>query len=159
MGIKLTISVLAYKCHDRNLFSYLLGKMAIERKQQKRQEKLEKMRSCCITELWHRNEWLQRNKQPHTSFPQSTCTLVSLGDLFCFKYGVAFPRVTEKNTKSNYFHLLWIVTGSEYTDSKLLVGSWQMLACVSNPLDQKPSWVLLLFKSTELLWDLSLRPN
>jgi len=43
MGIKLTISVLAYECHDRNLSSLLLGKMAIERKQQKRQEKSEKM--------------------------------------------------------------------------------------------------------------------
>lgn len=43
MGIKFTISVLAYECHDRNLSSCLLGKMGIERKQQQRQEKLEKM--------------------------------------------------------------------------------------------------------------------
>lgn len=43
MGIKLTISVLAYDCHDTNLSSFLLGKMATERKQQQRQEKSEKM--------------------------------------------------------------------------------------------------------------------
>ena len=59
--------------------------------------------NCCITELWHRNECLQCNKLPHTSFSQSTCTLISLGGLFFFKDGVAFSQVKQKNTKSNYF--------------------------------------------------------
>lgn len=89
MGIKLTVSVLAYECHDRNLSS-LLGKMAIERKQKKRQEKLEKM-EIALSQSWCRNEWLQCNKLPHTSFSQSACTLISLGDLFFFQIWGSFP--------------------------------------------------------------------
>lgn len=38
MGIKPTISVLAYECHDLNLSSFLLGKTALEKKQLEKME-------------------------------------------------------------------------------------------------------------------------
>lgn len=94
--------------------------------------------NCCITELLHRNEWLQCNKLPHTSFSQSTFMLISLGDLF-FKYGVAFPRVKEKNTKSNYFPFIVDCHRVRIYQQQVITGQLTD-ACVSNPLDQKLSW-------------------
>lgn len=90
MGIKPTTSVLAYECHDLNLSSFLLGKMALEKKQLERQEKLEKMEnavsqssdtgmSVCNVTNYHTTASLS----PHVSS-------YSYGSLF-FKYGVAFP--------------------------------------------------------------------
>lgn len=76
----------------------------IDRKKQKNQEKLEEIEIAasqnCDSEIIS-----DCNKPPHSSFPQSTHTHMSLGSPF-FKYGVAFSQVTDEKTKSNCFPLI-----------------------------------------------------
>lgn len=101
MGSKLTISVLAYDCHDRNLSSFLLGKMATERKQQQRQEKSERMEIAVS----------QGSDREMSDCSKTGCHTPALsvhmhahipGWPFCSNM-VQFSHNKEKNTQSNYF--------------------------------------------------------
>lgn len=97
----LQFQVLAYDCHDRNLSSFLLGKMATQRKQQQRQEKSERM-EIAVSQSSDREMSDCSKTNCHTPALSVHMHAHIPGRPFCSNM-VQFSHNKEKNTQSNYF--------------------------------------------------------